>query len=239
MYRVSSNRPDRGPLAPPPQPSKPFADRKGWSRFDVGPMDGSTDPGLTIYGATRRDTAFVEVLAWKAAASATYSRLIEEAMFTGSSIDELLDDLHGLGVPVGGVSLDWRMEREIYALETDICRWVDLTDRRSISALRALIGSWHSESVTASVLTGDQREVTTRIAEMLRDSRLVRPDSTTTTASGIKYSSKFGILGADDNCWAQWLNDSNTGATITHSEPMDPADPDVIEAVKHTGCFVP
>lgn len=102
MYRVSSNRPDRGPLAPRPLDYKPFDDRKGWSRFDVGPASAAAGPGLTIYGATRRDTAFVEVLAWKSAPSATYSKLVEEAMFTGSSIDELLGDLHGLGIPVGG-----------------------------------------------------------------------------------------------------------------------------------------
>lgn len=239
MYRVSSNRPDRGPLAPPPRPSNPFTERQSWSRFDVGQSSVAAGPGLTIYGATRRDTAFVEVLAWKAATTATYSKLVEEAMFTGSSIDELLNELHGLGVPIGGVSLKWRLEREIYTLETDVCRWIDLTDRRSISALRALIGSWHSQPVTASILTGDQRQVTTRIAETLRTCGLLRPDGTHTTASGIKYASKFGTLGNDDHCWAQWLDAYNTGATITYSEPMDPADPDVIEAVKHTGCFVP
>lgn len=239
MYRVSSSRPDRGPLAPPPRDHKPFDDRKGWSRFDVGPAAVAAGPGLTIYGATRRDTAFVEVLAWKSAPSATYSSLVDEAMFTGSSIDELLDDLHGLGIPIGGVSLDWRLEREIYTLETDVCRWVDLTNRRSISALRALIGSWHFAPVTSSILTGDQREVTTRIAEVLRDLHLVRPDGSKTTASGIKYGSKFGTMGNDDHCWARWLDSANAGAAIIHSEPMDPADPDVIEAVKHTGCFVP
>ncbi|MGO1231441.1 hypothetical protein [Glutamicibacter arilaitensis] len=239
MYRVSSNRPDRGPLAPRPLDYKPFDDRKGWSRFDVGPASAAAGPGLTIYGATRRDTAFVEVLAWKSAPSATYSKLVEEAMFTGSSIDELLGDLHGLGIPVGGVTRDWRLEREIYTLETEVCRWVDLTNRRSISALRALIGSWYSGPVTSSVVTGDQREVTTRIAEVLRASSLVRPDGSKSTASGIKYGSKFGTIGSDDHCWAQWLVANNTGATITHSEPMDPTDPDVIEAVKHTGCFVP
>lgn len=181
----------------------------------------------------------MEVLAWKAAPSATYAGLMEEAAYTGSSIDELLDDLHGLGVPVGGVTVDWRLEREIYTLETESCRWVDLTDRRSISALRGLIGSWHGDPVTASILSGSQREVTTRIAESLRSCSLVRPDGSEVTASGLRYTSKFGTLGIDDHCWAQWLNGDNTGAVITHSEPMDPTDPDVIEAVKHTGCFVP
>lgn len=239
MYRVSSSRPNRGPLAPRPMGHRNFNDRKSWSRFDVGPLPGSVSPGLTIYGATRRDTAFIEVLAWKMATTATYSKLMQEAMYTGTSIDELLDDLHGLGVPVGGVSLDWRMEREIYTLETDVCRWVDLTSRDSITALRGMVGTWHRGAFTSSVLTGDKRHVSTRIAEILRNTSLIRPDGTETTASGIKYASKFGSLGDDDHCWAQWLDRPNSGASITHSEPMDPSDPDVIEAVKHTGCFVP
>lgn len=58
MYRVSVARPGRGPLNPKERPADPVVDRRDWSRFDT--------PGLTIYGADLRVTAFTESLAFKA-----------------------------------------------------------------------------------------------------------------------------------------------------------------------------
>lgn len=56
MYRVSVCRSGRGPLNPKERPADPAVDRRDWNRFDT--------PGLTIYGADQRVTAFTESLAY-------------------------------------------------------------------------------------------------------------------------------------------------------------------------------
>lgn len=166
MFRVSSDAPNRGPLRPIPRPKTERADRGGWSRFDVGERADLDWPGLTIYGATRRDTAFTEVMAWKAATSATFAGLVNEANFTGTSIDVLFDDLYGRGIPVGGVDLEWRKSRRIYTLETWEALWIDLFHRDSVSAIRGLVGQEIVDDLLSiSTIIGVDRSVTTRIAE--------------------------------------------------------------------------
>lgn len=240
MFRVSSSAPDRGPLRPIPRLETDRADRSSWSRFDVGEHVPLGWAGLTIYGATRRDTAFTEVLSWKAATSATYAGLVEEAIFTGSSIDALLDDLHRRGVRVGGVDLDWRESRCIYTLETWDVLWADLFHRGSVSAIRGLIGPvLGDELLTISTITGDDRSITTHIAETLRALELQDPSGSMRRADGIRYPSKFGMAADDDYCWALWIPRPELGAMITHSAPMEPADPDVVTAKIATGVHVP
>lgn len=239
MFRVSSSAPDRGPLRPIPRAATARTDREGWSRFDVGADPLSGLPGLTIYGATRRDTAFTEALAWKAATSATYAGLLEEAQFTGTSIDALLDELHRSGVRVGGVDIAWRKSRLIYTLQTPRAVWVDLFHRGSVSAIRGLIGAgMGSDPLTISTITGDDRSLTTHIAETLRGVTLEDPDGKARQPNGLRYPSKFGMAADDDFCWALWLKSSGSGADIESSEAMDPTDPDVITARRSLGIHV-
>lgn len=103
MYRVSVSKPGRGPLKPIERPADPAVDRKDWNRFDT--------PGLTIYGADQRATAFTESLAYKSPAASGYTALADEAAFLGVSISELQDDLRRNGISVDGMDPDWRLDR--------------------------------------------------------------------------------------------------------------------------------
>lgn len=240
MFRVSNDAPDRGPLRPIPRPEVDRDKRQEWSRYDVGEQLDKAFYGLTIYGATRRDTAFTEALAWKAATSATYAGLVEEANYTGTSIDALLSELNERGIPIGGVDLAWRESRQIYTLETLEAVWVDVFHRDTVSAIRGLTGlDIDDEPLTLSAITGDNRSLTTHIAETIRGIELQEPSGATHRPLGIRYPSKFGMVADDDYCWAHWLLMPEYGANIKHSEPMDPGDPDVIAAMRTTGAYVP
>lgn len=114
MHRVSVCKPGRGPLNPKERPADPVVDRRDWNRFDT--------PGLTIYGADQRVTAFTESLAYKAPSAQDYAGLAEEARFLGVGLPELLDELRRAGLPVDGMDPDWRLDREIYRLESPPAR---------------------------------------------------------------------------------------------------------------------
>lgn len=240
MFRVSSAAPDRGPLRPIPRYVTDRADCGRWSRFDVGERPDEGLSGLTIYGASRRDTAYAEVLAWKAATSETFAGLVEEAKFTGTSIVELLKYMYDRGIEIGGVDLEWRESRYIYTLVTETAVWVDIFHRDSVTALRGLVGSEVGEELlTVSTLTGDDRSLTTHFAETIRRMELKDSYGTIRRADGIRYPSKFGMVADDDYCWALWISGPEQGASITNLESVDPSDPDVISAMKITGVYVP
>src|SRR4051812_42224514 len=152
MYRVSVARAGRGPLNPKARPADPGIDRRDWSRFDT--------PGLTIYGADRRETAFTESLAFKAPSARDYASLAEVARDQGIELDELLAELRSAGLQVDGMDPDWRLSREIYRLEFPGLPWVDLTHPDTVLAIKAS-GIAAADRLTVSDLTGDERALTT------------------------------------------------------------------------------
>lgn len=242
MFRVSSSKPDRGPLNPRGMKEANPVDRAGWSRFDLGPAaPPPPDLGYTIYGASRKDTAFVEVLGWKAATSKTFAGLYEEASFTGTPIDKVLADLRVMGAPIGQVTEKWRKERAIFTLKTQDEIWIDPTDRVNLSIVAGMTGGSfgaHRRLTTADI-TGDDRTFTTFVAETLRNLDISDEHGNLSKIFGIRYQSKFGAADEDDYCWTAWLNAPNTGANIINNQPMDPNDPDVKTASRITGVHVP
>ena len=242
MFRVSSDKPDRGPLNPLGREDVTLVDRGSWNRFDVGPPPlAPADLGRTIYGASRRDTAFMEVLAWKTATSHTFAGLYEEANFTGSPIDEILTDLRNKGAAIGQVDYEWRLQRKIFTLKTQPEIWIDPTTRGNLEVIAGLAGGFFDAQrrLTVADVTGDDRMITTAIAEILRDQTVIDQDGQNTHIFGIKYGSKFGMANEQDHCWAAWLRGPNSSIAIIDSEPMNPADPDVKTASRITGVFVP
>lgn len=224
MYRVSVSRSGRGPLNPRLRPDDPAADRGAWSRFDT--------PGLTIYGADRRETAFTESLAYKAPSARNYAGLVELARDQGVSLDELLSELRAAGVPVDGMDPDWRMEREIYSLEFPNLPWVDLTHPESVVAIKGS-GIAAADRLSVADLTGDVRPLTTSVAQWIRSQELEdgrRP-------AGIRYPSKFGFADGD-YCWAAFLDAANTGCTSMIGSGFAVNDPDLVAAVRRTGVNV-
>ncbi len=217
-------------------------DRANWSRFDVGPR---TPPpphlGYTVYGASRKDTAFIEVLAWKAATSQTFAGLYEAANFTGTPIDQVLADLRSMGAPIGQVTEVWRKERAVYTLKTQEEIWIDPTDRVNLSVVAGMTGGSFGahRRLTTSDITGDDRTFTTSAAETLRNLDISDERGNPAKIFGIRYQSKFGAVDEDDYCWTAWLNAPNTGADIIDKRPMDPNDPDLKTASRITGVHVP
>lgn len=223
MYRVAVCWPDRGPLNPKERRDDRLEDRKDWNRFDT--------PGLTIYGADQRVTAFTESLAYKAPSARNYAGLAEEARYLGISLFELLDELRRAGLPVDGMDPDWRLDREIYRLSFPSLPWVDLTHPDTLIAIKGS-GTAGADRMTMADLTGDDRAITTSVAQWIRGQLLDNGG----TAAGLRYPSKFGFSDGD-YCYAGFLAAPDTGCTSTGVE-FSVSDPDLAEAVRRTGVHI-
>jgi RES domain len=223
MFRVAVAREERGPLRPIERPFDPAADRRSWSRFDT--------PGLTIYGADLRVTAFTESLAFKAPSARSYAALAEIAAFLDVDLNELLNELRDEGLPIDGMDADWRLDREIYRLEFPALPWIDLTHPDSVVSIKAS-GIAAADRLTVADLTGDDRALTTAVAQWIRAQQLNdggRP-------AGLRYPSKFGFADGD-YCYAAFIDKPNSGCVCSGSA-FASNDPDLIEAIRRTGVQV-
>lgn len=223
MYRVSQSRSTRGPLNPLPRSDDPAIDRSTWNRFDT--------PGLTIYGADTRATAFTESIAYKAPSANDYAGLREIARDQGITLNELLDELRRDGKLVDGLEHDWRLERSIYTLKFPPLPWVDLVHPDTVVAIKAA-GIAKSDRMSLADLTGDNRQLTTAIAQWIRSQQL---DSGKHPA-GIRYPSKFGVAHGD-YCYAGFLEAPNKGA-LQADNGFTASDPDLMTATTRTGVSV-
>lgn len=243
MYRVSSVI--RGALDPPARKKVPASQRRGWSRFDVPRYqvargDAFDAGGRTIYGAERRDTPFTEALAWKMALAETYAGIIETARFTGESVHAVLADMQAMGIMTAAVTEDWVQSRGVYRVAVPAGTWIDLTHRDGIAAAKAAVGKVMDDvPFTRAHLEGDDRTLTTRVAEALRNVEVKAPAGSVCRPDGIRFESKFGVVAPDDVCWAIWGDNALQAAHEDHEGGMDAEDPDVQTAVRVTGVYVP
>lgn len=223
MYRVAKSHSTRGPLYPRSRPIDPTIDRSTWNRFDT--------PGLTVYGADTRATAFTESIAYKAPSAKNYAGLNEIADEQGISLNELLVELRRAGKVIDGLDSDWRIERSIYTLEFPPLPWVDLVHPDTVVAIKAS-GIARSDRMSVADLTGDDRLLTTAVAQWIRSQQLDdgRP------AAGIRYPSKFG-LAEGDYCYAGFLDAPNKGASQVEHR-FTSHDPDLQIAVTRTGVSI-
>lgn len=224
MYRVAVSAYGRGPLNPIPRLADPALDRRDWNRFDT--------PGLTVYGADQRATAFTESIAYKAPSARDYAGLAEEAAFLGIGVGELLGELRSLGVPVDGLDSDWRLAREVYTLEFAPRAWVDLVHPDTVVAVKSS-GIADADRLTLADLTGDDRAVTTKVAQWIRAQEF----DTGTTPAGLRYPSKFGFADGD-YCWAVFLCPDSEQGIAVRGEAFSASDPDLRTAVRRTGVSV-
>lgn len=224
MYRVSVAKATRGPLNPVRRPDDPALGRGDWSRFDT--------PGLTVYGADLRETAFTEALAFKAPSARNYAGLAEVAKDQGIELVDLLEELKRADVPVGGMDPNWRMDREIYTLGMPSGPWVDLTHPDTVRAVKAS-GIAAADRLTIADLTGDDRSLTTRIAQWIRAAYLQDGRH----PAGIRYPSKFGFS-EGNYCWACFIAAPNAGCTSVTGSTFSVHDVDLIKAVQRTGVHV-
>ena len=189
----------------------------------VGPLPIGTDPstgdhrgrfdtlGSTIYLADTRRCAYAEVLIGFRKERA---RIASVAETIGWDVDEYISQIiadatsNGVAVP-WAVSVDWQMERSMYEIRLPRTGWwaqIDHAD--SLAALEVLAPTVPGlgerlRLLTAGVLTGDEREVTTLLAHVVREQRL----DDGSQPLGISYPSKT-LMG---RCWAYWDRRTDDG----------------------------
>lgn len=210
IYRIAKS--SYGPLNPQVREVEQ-ADRSGWSRYDV--------PGhRTVYGGAPVEAAYAESIAW---ARDGISGLRQSTLFPDLGKDDvssLLDavemewEQRGHMAP-GFIPAGWRTERLLHEVHLDPDVWfVDVENSASVAVLRtALADSWDSleiDNFTTANLRGDDREVTTRVAEWIW--YLVLDDGS--RPGGIQFCSKHGT---DWSCWAAWLRQTDDG--LADQEP--------------------
>jgi len=150
------------------------------------------------------------------------------------TVDELLvaiakDWEEGDYREVGAMPAGWRERRRLYQLTIEDAGWlVDVSHPASIAALEAahdgavgrFLANQGIPALNVSVLTSDNRLVTTMLAEIMRDAEL----DDGSTPRGVHFGSKHG--GAW--CRAIWLpyqDEMPAGLRVLNAAPISADDP--------------
>jgi hypothetical protein len=197
-----------GPMNPQLRP--PSTPRLEWGRYDVVHH-------RTIYGASPAAAAYGESLAalrlkfnQRDALSDLFDDSDDESVIGRTLLDEVTTEWSERNhMAPGTVNAGWRRERLLYKITLPATGWfVDIESADSVAAisqaLRPELGSLGLQSLTVSNLRGENREITTRIAEWVRAQ--VLDDGS--LPHGIRFGSKHG---SDWNCWAVWLRAVDDG----------------------------
>lgn len=203
------------------------ADRSQWSRFDA--------PGWTVYLAEDREIAYAETLSLLKAGNQFRASAAHLAGLFGVSLEEaqqmVREDWKTRGWPLpGDLADEWREHRHIYTLRIEGAdRWVDLTDHRTIAALNRdlgadLVNDFGGQQITLHELTGENRDLTTYVAEWVQDQQL----DDGSHPVGVKAHSKYG----SGQCWAYWMprcgHEADTAAvTVVEKSDIESTDPDL------------
>ena len=236
MFRIA--RESYGALAP--RPRETADDPAQWSRYDT--------VGRTIYATDNQLTAYMELLApYRTIVGRERRALQPLADFMGVELDDLWDDIVSEWEQAGNMKASWlprsfREGRAMFTLEFPTGWWIDITATETITALHELFeNSWPTSDgavekpLTVSDLTGEDRILTTAIAEMLREN-VTLDDGT--LPLGLEFMSKHGHpTGSTGRCWAYWMRGPDSGLAettqITNIAPILHDDPIFLAALKH------
>ncbi|MFF9565665.1 hypothetical protein ACF1AJ_20120 [Leifsonia sp. NPDC014704] len=212
------------------QPSAPWrtpdVHRQEWGRFDT--------LGRTYYVAETAECAYAEVLSQYKRKAGEVDPLAPIAAALDLTVDQLLAQIsEDWGEEdyraVGAIPARWRSERRMYQLAIEGDGWlVDVAHPATISALESahdgvvsrFLANQGIPALNVSVLTSDNRYVTTMLAEIMRDAEL----DDGTTPRGVHFGSKHG--GAW--CRAIWLpyqEEMPTGLAVVNTARIDEDDP--------------
>ncbi|GAA4424038.1 hypothetical protein GCM10023169_20380 [Georgenia halophila] len=184
------------------------ADRRG--RFDT--------IGRTVYFAEHETTAFAEVLQ---PFRARRIALQADADAVGLSVDDYVERVqseatkNGMGRP-WAISADWQMSRCVHQVRMPATSWwVQIDHKDTLNRLGLDLAEPLKRlgvpMLTLSGTTGENRAVTTLLAEHVRGQTLFdgsRP-------LGIQFVSKTGY----GNCWAWWDRRADDGLTPGENDP--------------------
>lgn len=178
-----------------------------WGRYDT--------LGSTVYLAADPAAAFHEVMAPFALDLGAKNPLQKDADALGISLKTLMQEIaHDWDeknyMNTGCLPAQWSYDRKLYTISmTHPLPWVDVQRPNSIGAIRQAIGSDLAKetgitSLTLNELTSPNREVTTRIAEWIRNVQF----DTLQLPTGVIYPSKLG-----GTCYAIWLHGRDAGVS--------------------------
>jgi hypothetical protein len=183
--------------------------RDDWSRWDT--------PGRTLYIADTLETAFRECLAWARMQPSHKKKLGKLATLWGITPEEVMkeiqDDFARLGhMQPGHLPFSWRDSRLKHVIDVPESAgvWVDMEEQATLDVLSLgpaadiMPFTGHEEIDRAAAFSND-RNVTTRVAEWLRDVTL----DDGSELAGIKFKSRVG----NGTCWAYWMRRTDLGLT--------------------------
>lgn len=201
-FRVA--KPQYGSLSSPER-RREF-DRSRWGRYD--------SPGNTLYVAEDEATAFAEVIAPFKRQFGMVDPLEKDAAALGMKREEFLEAVaeewsieQFMGI--GAVPRQWRTDRQLYRVYCETRGWfIDVEHPNTISWLEgqtevaSRLSDYKIPALTTAVLRGENRQVTTLVGTLLRQTIL----DTGLPALGIQFGSKFG----SGWCRAIWMPRPNT-----------------------------
>ncbi|MGC2941830.1 MULTISPECIES: hypothetical protein [unclassified Brevibacterium] len=160
-------------------------------------------------------------------------------------VDELWTDIVTEWDQLGKEDAGWlptnfHTNRAIYTIQFPTGWWIDATASETIAALSEKFAdrlTMLHEPLTMSHLTGDDRNLTSAIAEVLRDQVVLDDD---TKPLGIEFLSKHGSSSAGSGvCWAHWMSDDRNQSTpqlqVVGKDAIDPNDTDLALAQRYCG----
>lgn len=212
-------------LSAPPRENG--TDRLLWNRYDT--------VGTTLYLAETAECAFAECLAPFKRAIGTADPLQKDADALGMSLEDFYEEVASQWqeksfMNSGTLPRKWRTERQLHIVELPFPGWwIDVEHPETMATIEAALpGALRDHGVAhvdTSLLRSNRREVTTAIADHLRD--LVLFDGS--YALGIRFGSRHGgYLN-----WAVWLRNHDSkimgGDGLVHLQesPIHFNDPDL------------
>ncbi len=211
-------------------PLRHETERSSWGRYDA--VDTST-----LYTASLRTGALAEVLAGFKLPLGTGSALEADAAALSLTLEEFLADVGAEWeersfMQTGTLPRSWREDRTLLKIQHPSTGWfVDVEHPDSISALepslrtQLLVGGY--DAFTTAALRGEDRALTTAIADIVHDARL----DDGTHPMGIHFGSKHG----ESWCRAVWLDRAHGHLAVTNTAPIEVHDPDLVTVTRRFG----
>jgi hypothetical protein len=206
------------------------SERSSWGRYD-------TVEAQTLYTAQHRGGAFAEVLAAFKIPLGTGSALERDARALGLTLEEFLADVAGdweerAFMQTGALPRSWRDDRNVLVVTHPTTGWlVDVEHPDTLSTLEPslrthLVVSGYP-SFTTAALRGEDRALTTAIADIVHDVEL----DDGTRAIGIHFGSKHG----GSWCRALWLDRCLGELVVTETSSIERADQDLVTVTRRFG----
>lgn len=192
--------------------SAPLGD---WNRWDT--------VGRTIYLAESAEAAYAEALApYRRRTGSGEDPLEADAAAVGMTLHEFLEQVEqewseACFMRTGNLPASWRHARALYAMDMPSHGyWIDITHGDTLAAIDAALGQrlvdiGYPNGLTVSDVLSDDRELTVRVATLLRDHVLEDGSE----PLGVIFPSKRGF-GA---CYAYWMRRADLELEPCADEP--------------------